>query len=314
MISLAAIIGMRRIGKTELFTWLAITIYQRYGIKTAWVRNREIEFKKNFESFLNNMRARELVPPDWIVKSSGVYTDSGKSAIKVIDFVYLNTASNMRGGGHPDTHMMILDEFQPEDLRYPPHPLQSLMSLTQTIISGKPGMCFMLSNFVSLANPYFVGLEIYPRRQDVTLFPDKGIAVERCRGYRRAIEEDNPWTRIYKTAGYQAYASETEDGLLELVCPAAKGATARDSLVYCIHGRYYRALSDGRMTYWIKIKTPNPSNCLIMSPYQEDITTTIRQARPAAYKDMMSMGINAGTYRFQDPNTLFDLMSPCYLV
>lgn len=141
-ICLAYIIGMRRIGKTELFTWLACELYQKHGIKTAWVRNREIEFKKNYESFLNGMRARDLIPPEWIVKPGGVYTDSMKGAPKVIDFVYLNTASNMRGGGHPDTHLMIFDEFQPEDLRYPPHPLQSFMSLTQTILSGKSSMCF----------------------------------------------------------------------------------------------------------------------------------------------------------------------------
>jgi len=313
-ISLAAVIGMRRIGKTEFYTWLACELYMRYGFKTAWVRNREIEFKKNYESFLNGMKARELIPPEWIVKPSGVYTDTGKAAIKVIDFVYLNTASNMRGGGHPDTYMMIFDEFQPEDLRYPPHPLTSLMSLTQTILSGKSSMCFMLSNFVSLANPYFVGMEIYPRRQDITLFEEKGIAVERCRGYNRAIEDGNPWTRVYKAASYQSYASEAEDGLLELVCPPAKGARARDSLIYSMHGRCYRALSDGRMVYWIRIREPNPSNVMIMTPYQDEVTTIIHPMRLAGYKDMMASGINSGGFRFQDPNTLFDMMSPCYFI
>lgn len=232
------------------------------------------------------MQARELVPPEWISKSSGVYTDSGKGAVKVIDFCYLNTSSNFRGGGHPDTYMMVLDEFQPEDLRYPPHPLQSLMSLTQTILSGKPSMCFCLSNFVSLANPYFVGMEIYPRRQDVTVFEEKGVAIERCRGYRVAIEEDNPWKRIYAAASYQSYASENEDGLLELVAPAAKGAKAADNIYYCIHGRYYRHLVDGRMNYYIRTQPPK-GNALVMSPYPEDISGNIRQIRVTGYKDMM---------------------------
>lgn len=305
---------MRRIGKTELFTYLACHLYQKYGIKTAWVRNREIEFKKNYESFLNNMKSRNLIPQDWIVRPSGVYTDSGKAAIKIIDFVYLNTASNMRGGGHPDTYMMIMDEFQPEDLRYPPHPLTALMSLTQTIISGKSSLCFCLSNFVSMANPYFVGMEIYPSRQDVSIFPDKGVLIERCRGYRRAIVKDSPWQRVYTSAGYQSYASETEDGLLDLVCPAPRGAAAADQLIFCIHGRYYRRLTNGKISYWIKIQPPKSSNVMIMTPYPEDVTTAIHPCRLAAYRDMLQQSLAAGSLRFQSPNALFDLMSPCYLV
>src|SRR5690606_3009910 len=100
-----------------------------------------------------------------------------------------------------------------------------LMSLTKTVLSGKrDAKCYCLSNFISAANPYWVGFQIYPDpKKDVTNFPDKGIAIEVCRGYRCAIEEDNPWNRVYRAGGYQDYASETEDSLWQLIAKVPKG-------------------------------------------------------------------------------------------
>ena len=84
---------------------------------------------------------------------------------------------------------MIFDEFIPEDRHYSRGCLKALMSLTQTVFSGREGRrCICTSNFIALSNPYFAGLEIYPDPDsEVSAYPEKGVAVEKCVGYRCSI-------------------------------------------------------------------------------------------------------------------------------
>ena len=43
------------------------------------------------------------------------------------------------------------------------------------------------------------------------MWEDKGVAVERCRGYRCAIAKESAWNRAYAAAHYGDYADEDED-------------------------------------------------------------------------------------------------------
>lgn len=69
------------------------------------------------------------------------------------------------------------------------------------------------------------------------------------------------------------------------------------------------------MSYWIREKqVPNPSNQMIYTPYPEDVDKITRQISKAAYELQIKPKLAAGKMRFQDPNTLFDVMSPCYFI
>lgn len=249
------------------------------------------------------------------MKTSGVYTGSERSAEKIISFIGLNTASNLRGGGHPQTYMMVLDEFQPEDKRYPPHVLQSLMSLTQSILSGKEGsICFCLSNIISLANPYFVGLDIYPTRDQYTVFEDKGIVIERCRNYRCAIEKSNPWAKVYSAGRYKSYGSENEDGLLDLVGKVPKAAHPTDRIIWVLGGKMYRTLQteDHKELWFIRVRNLQGKNWTFITPYSEEITKNIQLIPIRKYAAQILMQLEMQRLRFDDPNTLFAVMAPAY--
>ena len=215
------IIGARRIGKTDFFLHLACYLYQHYGVQTMWIRNKQVELSEPgfYNDFLNDAKHFGWCPEDWYTDSSGVWTDDKEQVIK---FQSLSTFGNRRGAAHPDVYMMVYDEFIPEDRKYPPKVLTGLMSLTKTVFAGKrEARLFCLSNFVSLANPFFAGLRIYPEG-DITHYPEKGMLIERCTGYRCSIESDNPWQNVYKAARYGDYESETEDKLIQLVKPLPK--------------------------------------------------------------------------------------------
>lgn len=146
--------------------------------------------------------------------------------VRFIKFLSVSTYSSRRGPGHPDVDLVIFDEFIPEDRKYTRGCLKGLMSLTKTILSGREGTrTICTSNFISLSNPYFAGLEIYPDRDtDVSVYHEKGVAVEKCRGYRCAIAQDGSWARVYSAAGYGDYADEDEDEMRTLVKAVPKGA------------------------------------------------------------------------------------------
>ena len=85
------------------------------------------------------------------------------------------------------------------------------------LLAGKrEARLFCLSNFVSLTNPFFAGLQIYPEGE-ITHYPEKRMLIEKCRGYRCSIENDNPWQDVYRAAKYGDYQDESEDKLIELV-------------------------------------------------------------------------------------------------
>ena len=113
------IIGARRIGKTDLFLRLACDLWQRFNLRTMWVRNKLTELKEPsfFNEFLNDAKLHNWCPEGWVTKADGVH-DPGDPE-PVILFQSISVFSNRRGGAHPEVIMMVLDEFMPEDRKYP---------------------------------------------------------------------------------------------------------------------------------------------------------------------------------------------------
>ena len=194
------IIGERRIGKTFFFQKMAIENYENNGKQTLWLRNKKTEFDPPFSSdFMNGLNSINIGTKEYKPKPHGLFEltdeDEEKLAIK---FQSVSTFSNVRGNAYPDINLIVFDEFCPEDRRYPNNCHTGLLSLTKTILSGKEdAKVYCLSNYVSVANPYFVGFNIYPHEKfDVTNFKDKRVAIEVCRNYKCAIEEDNKWNAV----------------------------------------------------------------------------------------------------------------------
>ena len=302
------IIGARRIGKTDLFLRLACDLWQRFNLRTMWVRNKLTELKEPsfFNEFLNDAKLNNWCPEGWVTKADGVH-DPGDPE-PVILFQSISVFSNRRGGAHPEVIMMVLDEFMPEDRKYPHMCATGLLSLTKTVFSGnEEARCFCLSNFVSAANPYFVKFRIYPRKdQDITVFPDKSILIERCRDYRCAILEDNKWNRAYKAAGVGNYASEEEDRLIELIRPVPKGATPAPWLVLS-DGVLYRRWQKNGMSYWNEYKG-SVKDTVIYTPNLKECSDSVTLMMPFMKKHIEEE-MQLGMLRFKNPNVMFAILS-----
>ena len=307
------IIGARRIGKTDFFLRLMCDLWQRFRLKTMWVRNKMVELKDpSFHSaFLNDAKRYGWCPPDWETRPDGVHTGPDKDSELICSFQSISTFSNRRGGAHPDTFMMIFDEFCPEDRKYPPMCATGLMSLTKTVFSGnEDARCFCLSNFVSAANPYFVKCRIYPRTdRPITAYPDKSMLIERCTGYRCGILEDNMWNKAYKAAQIGNYASESEDRLIELVKRMPKGSVPQP-YIFKIDDLLYRGYTKNGITYYseyhgkvndIVIWTPNLKEC-------DDRVVLM----PVFMRRNIEAEMQSGTLRFKDPNVMFAILNMAF--
>lgn len=304
-------IGARRMGKTDFFLLLAIELWKRYGKQTMWLRNKltETDDKKFYQDFLNDPLHFGWVDDAWHTDNSGVW--DGEDL--VIKFQSLSTYSNRRGPGHPDVDMIFLDEFIPEDRKYPSkNPVNALLSLSMSVFAGREdARIFCASNPVSLANPYFATLEIYPSRQDVTLFPEKGCLIERCKGYRKSITKESSWNAVYRAGKYSGYADEREDRMVELVCKAPKNTSP---LPYClmIGSRFYRPTATNRYVYWQQVQSPAGK----VEIYTPDITSVDSRVQllPNILKKNLEECVLNNTIRFDSPNTLYSVLSILYTV
>lgn len=304
------IVGARRIGKTDLALQLACLLYSCYGRKTMWIRNKLVETAERgfYLDFLNDGVKFGWASEDWITDATGVW--DGKT--QIIKFQSLSTFSNRRGAAHPDTDLIIIDEFCPEDRKYPKNAVMGLMSLTKTVFAGREhARVFAFSNIVSAANPYFAKLHIYPSKNDITLFPDKLMLIERCKGYKCAISEANPWNEVYKAAKYDDYADESEDALIDLVCSMPKHAKP-DYYAVMRDGMFYRPYLKGDLTFWRYEGNHPPAGKTVI--YAVDITDV--NDRIALLPNFLKKGIELQTanniIRFDSPNTMYQILSIIY--
>lgn len=304
------IIGARRIGKTDLFLRIACLLWIVFHLKTMWIRNKMVELQSpEFSNgFLNDAIDKGWCPDSWRVMTDGVHESEDRDSETLIKFMSISTFSNARGGGHPDVEMMVFDEFCSEDRKYPKLCATGLLSLTKTVFSGRTtARLFCLSNFVSVGNPYFVKMRIYPTKgKDITFYPDKGMLIERCSGYRCAIEDDNPWNRVYKTAGVGNYASEEEDDLHRLIMPIPKGARP-DPYVILNDGIIYRGWNKNGARYFAEYKG-DLKDTAIYTPNLKECSDNVHLMMPFMRRHI-DEDMQAGLLRFKDPNSLFAILS-----
>ena len=310
-------IGARRIGKTDVSLKLALLLWLKYRRKTMWVRDvlKTLEGQNFQADFLNDAYEFGWIHDvddehKWTVKNDGVHEPDGELVIK---FQSLSTYSSRRGPAHPDVDLMLFDEFIPEDRRYQKGALKGLMSLTKTVFSGREGCrCICTSNFVALSNPYFAGFEIYPDpAKDVTAWPEKGVAIERCRGYRCAIAKESAWNKAYAAAHYGDYADEEEDVMHKLIRKVPKGAIP-DKWALMISDKWFRIYTT---TAGVRIarqeKNLNRNSTVLYVTDPRDLSDEVVMLPPIA-RVSIENDIAAGRLRYEDPNTLFAFVNLTY--
>lgn len=304
------IVGQRRIGKTQFFVHLMCYAFQEYGVTTLWLRNKLIEVQELGDGFLYDAKRLGWCPEEWEVRADGVYTCPGKEGRQVCWFKSISTFSNSRGSAYP-CDLVVLDEFMPEDRRYPKECATGLISLVKTVCSNRPtARVYCLSNSISMVNPYYAKYRVYPK-DIVTYYDDKGIFIEKCVGYKQAnMDEGNPWLKVYKGTGYSEYADEKDDARWNLLVKnVPKGAEGAYWLLLS-NGNLYRGYERNGRIYYAEYKGPR-NKMYIVSADRENVNVDCVYMSDGMRKGLQQQ-LDNGICRFVGANCMFDVMNAVF--
>jgi hypothetical protein len=132
--------------------------------------------------------------------------------------VSLNSADGLKNYSHlfSDTIRMMFDEFQSETNHYCSEELRKFISIHTSVSRGQGQQIryvpvYMISNPVSIINPYYVEMGISPRLNDqVKFLRGDGFVLEQ--GYVEAASEaqkQSGFNRAFAKNDYVAYSSES---------------------------------------------------------------------------------------------------------
>lgn len=159
-------------------------------------------------------------------KARGVYVelslqdsddDTGETAEVCGYAIALNAADSIKKLSHlfSDVKRMIFDEFQSETNKYCPNEIQKFISIHTSIARGQGEQVryvpvYMISNPVSIINPYYVEMGISTRlREDTKFLKGDGFVLEQ--GYVDSASKaqvESGFNRAFSSNSYVSYSAQ----------------------------------------------------------------------------------------------------------
>ncbi len=216
-------------GKTTFFNRMVTKRFLNFGKKFCLIYRYNYELDNVADKFFKDIG--NLFFTDKFMRSerraSGIYhelfignksediKEGGRSCGYAIA---LNGADQLKKYSHllSDTSCMIFDEFMPESNRYCTNEISKFISVHVSIARGNGEQSkylpvYMISNPVSIINPYYVELGISERLTDQTNFlRGDGFVLEQ--GFVESASEAqklSAFNRAFANNSYIAYASES---------------------------------------------------------------------------------------------------------
>lgn len=164
------VMGARGLGKTYGAKKIAIRNAIRRGEQFIYLRRYRTELKGR-ESFFSDI-AHEF--PDFEFRISGgvaemKHVDDGKEKWEIIGyFIALSTSQSNKSVAYPKVTTILFDEFIIEkgNVQYLPNEVKRLYDFYSTVDRWQDKTrIFMLSNSVSIMNPYFIEYDLSPTRE-----------------------------------------------------------------------------------------------------------------------------------------------------
>lgn len=171
--------GNRTAGKTTYFNRLMVNRYLNNGSKFALLYRYNYELKGSASKFFDDIRGlffRDHYMTEKSMAKGAFY--QLKMDDKVCGFsIALNSADIVKKYSHVfnEVDAILFDEFQSEANRYCPEEITKFRSIHTSIARGQGKQVryvpvYMLSNTVSIINPYFVEMGISNRLKSETKF------------------------------------------------------------------------------------------------------------------------------------------------
>ena len=209
----------RSAGKTTYFNRLCVNRFLDKGEKFALLYRFNYELDDCADKFFKDISA--LFFPNMEMESkrraSGIYHELFLDSKSCGYAISLNSADQLKKYSHlfSDVCRILFDEFQSETNHYCTDELRKFQSVHTSIARGNYSQVryvpvYMLSNHVSIINPYYVQLGISARLKDDTKFlRGDGFVLEQ--GFNESAskaQKESAFNRAFSDSSYMKYASE----------------------------------------------------------------------------------------------------------
>lgn len=210
----------RSAGKTTYFSRLCVNRFLKHGEKFMLIYRFNYQLDDCADKFFKDINT--LFFPGSVMQSkrraSGTYHELLLDEKSCGYAVSLNSADGLKNYSHlfSDTMRMMFDEFQSETNHYCSEELRKFISIHTSVSRGQGQQIryvpvYMISNPVSIINPYYVEMGISPRLNDqVKFLKGDGFVLEQ--GYVEAASEaqkQSGFNRAFAKNDYVAYSSES---------------------------------------------------------------------------------------------------------
>ena len=178
----------RSAGKTTYFNRYLVKRFLNHGEKFCLLYRFNYEIEDVADKFFTDI-SRLFFKNDIMEskrKSDGIYHELTLNGIPCGYAVAINSADNVKKLSHlfSDSKRMLFDEFQPETGQYCPNEINKFQSIHMSIARGEGKQVrylpvYMLSNFVTVLNPYYIAWDIADKIQiDTKFYKGNGVVIE----------------------------------------------------------------------------------------------------------------------------------------
>ena len=206
-------------GKTTYFGRLCVNGFLKKGEKFGLIYRYNYELDNVVEKFYKDIGSLFFHGHEMTAKrrASGIFHELFLDDKSCGYALSLNSADQIKKYSHlfNDIERMIFDEFQSETNHYCSDEVKKLLSIHTSIARGQGEQVryvpvYMLSNPVSIINPYYIEMGISERLRDDTKFlRGDGFVLEQ--GYidsASKAQKESGFNRAFARNSYVAYSSE----------------------------------------------------------------------------------------------------------
>ena len=209
----------RSAGKTTYFSRYCINRFKKYGEKFALLYRFKYELDESAEKFFKDIQTL-FFPEDEMTeekRAEGCFRELFLNGVSCGYSIAINNADIIKKYSHffSDVTRVIFDEFQSETNKYCSDEVKKFISVHQSIARGQFKQVryvpvFMLSNPVTILNPYYVEMGITNRLHvDTKFLRGDGFVLEQGFNENASIEQKKSgFNRAFANNSYVAYASE----------------------------------------------------------------------------------------------------------
>lgn len=206
-------------GKTTYFGRYFVNRYKKHFEKFALIYRFNYELDDCAEKFFKDIGGL-FFPGDVMTskrRASGIFHELFINEISSGYAVSLNSADQLKKYSHllSDVERMLFDEFQSENNHYCNDEIRKFLSVHTSIARGggkqiRRVPVFMLSNPVSIINPYYVEMGISERLRDNTKFlrGDGYVLEQSFNESASAAQKTSGFNRAFANNSYVAYSAE----------------------------------------------------------------------------------------------------------